>query len=96
MIFLPDPETEHLLILSESSSYAPWLPDTIKVHEGFGESKDFVIDGLMMDTVSASNLPCIKFKDVNKKDVLRLQIDPSFSTMTIESDLNVSQEGGKN
>ena len=87
LAFLPTPETEHLLVLSHTSSYAPWLPDTISVHENFGTGKDFVIDGLVMESVS--NLPTIKFKDVYQNDVLRLIIDPSFSTLIIESDLTV-------
>ena len=89
MVFLPTPETDHLLVLTEFSSYAPWLPDTIKVHEEFGFEKEFVIDGLMLDSVSAGNLPTIKFVDANQNDVLRLRIDPSFSTLMIESDFNV-------
>ena len=89
MVFLPTPETEHLLVLTEFSSYAPWLPDTIQVHEEFGFEKEFVIDGLMLDSVSAGNLPTIKFVDANQNNVLKLQIDPSFSTLMIESDFNV-------
>ena len=89
MVFLPTPETEHLLILTDTSSYAPWLPDTISVHEDFGTEKHFVIDGLVMESVSDSNLPSIKFKDAYQNDVLRLKIDPSFSTFIIERDLSV-------
>ena len=89
MVFLPTPETDHLLVLTEFSSYAPSLPDTIKVHEEFGFEKEFVIDGLMLDSVSAGNLPTIKFADANQNIVLKLQIDPSFSTLMIESDFNV-------
>ena len=87
MVFLPTPETEHLLILTDTSSYAPQLPDTISVHEEFGTEKHFVIDGLVKESVS--DLPTIKFKDTNQNDALRLKIDPSFSTLTIESDLSV-------
>ena len=76
-------------VLTEFSSYAPWLPDTIQVHEEFGFEKEFVIDGLMLDSVSAGNLPTIKFVDANQNIVLKLQIDPSFSTLMIESDFNV-------
>ena len=89
MVFLPTPETDHLLVLTEFSSYAPYLPDTIKVHEEFGFEKEFVIDGLVLDSVSAGNLPTIKFVDANQNNVLKLQIDPSFSTLMIESDFNV-------
>ena len=76
-------------VLTEFSSYAPLLPDTIQVHEEFGSEKEFVIDGLMLDSVSAGNLPTIKFVDANQNNVLKLQIDPSFSTLMIESDFNV-------
>ena len=47
MVFLPTPETEHLLILTDTSSYAPQLPDAISVHEKFGTEKHFEIDGLV-------------------------------------------------
>ena len=75
--------------MTEFSSYAPLLPDTIQVHEEFGSEKEFVIDGLMLDSVSAGNLPTIKFTDANQNIVLKLQIDPSFSILMIESDFHV-------
>ena len=82
-------QTEYLSVLTDYSTYAPNLPKDIRVPLDYGEGKQFMLDGLILDSVSDMNFPTIQFKDVNGDDALRLEIDPSFSVLVIESDLYV-------
>jgi hypothetical protein len=91
LFFQPTEETEHLSLISETSSYSPYLPNTIAVHGGFGIDKEFILDGILFDSVSDNNLPTIQFLDDKNNPVLTLEVDPNFSNLIISSNYNVNQ-----
>ena len=64
------------------------LPAEVDVHEDFGNGKDFILDGNIMDSVS--NNPKITIKDDKGDSILILEVDVSFSNLIISSDINVS------
>ena len=88
LIFLPTEDTQHLLVLSDSSSYSPYLPRTILPHGAFGTDKDFIADGFIKDVIT--EVPTISFRDELGYAILRVIIDVSFSSLVLESDFTVS------
>lgn len=86
-MYLPE-EGTNLKLLSDFAAYDPQIPASILTPLEFGKTQVLLVDGYVGDDVSTRDLPTVKIANQVGQEVLRVSIDPSFSILQVESDLN--------
>ncbi len=88
--FTKTQKTKHLLPITDYTVYSPIsLPASVQAHPEFGETKQFLVDGILFDTVEMD--PAITFRTPTGQKIIKIVLDSSFSTLKMSSGIAVRE-----